>query len=265
MKNIILSLLILIWILSFTSCEKIPGNAKTQKYEQQLQPFNGILLQIDCELTFKLPEPSNRSDRPDQFGTISEPDTLYKIIVWAQSDIFNAIETPILNGNIVVRLKENKIIKDYEPIRIDVFAPDISFIQMNSPGSISININDSLKRPYLECYNYGTGTINLHSVNFSYLNMNLASSGYIYADSLGSVNTAVITNSGTGRINLLNVTIDSVTMQNTGKGDISACVRGFLDGTISSSGNIYYLRADTTTKLLIKSNITGTGKLIRLY
>ena len=265
MKNIILSFIFLIWVLSFTSCEKISGNAQTQKYEQQLQPFNGILLQLDCELTFKLPQTSKNSDTTHESDTISKPDTLYKIIVWAQSDIYNAIETQILNGNIVIRLKENTIIKNYDPIRIEVFAPDISFIQMNSPGSISIILNDTLKRSYLECYNNGTGTINLHSVNYSYLNMELTSSGYIYADSIGFVKTAVLINSGTGRINILNVPIDSVTIRNSGAGDISACARGLLDGTISSSGNIYYLKADTSTKLLVKSNITGTGKLIRLY
>jgi|WetSurMetagenome_2_1015567.scaffolds.fasta_scaffold230472_1 hypothetical protein len=240
----------------FISCQKHEGYGEIKLQEEsKLESFNGLQLELDCNVTVKLIEENDTL----------ETDTLYKYTIWTKDIIYEQIEKSITNGNLVIRLKENQHISNYDPITIEVTAPDLSYIMMKSPGTITLNSKKSKNRSYLDCINMGSGTINLHRINYSFLKVNQTGSGYVYADSTGISKSALLLNAGSGRINLLNVVIDSLTANISGSGDISASIRQYLDGKISGAGNILYMVTDTTKQPVIKSNITGTGKIIHLY
>jgi hypothetical protein len=246
------SLLILALCFSLSGCEKIRGYGEIKNQETvMLDPFNGLLVQLDCNVIFSIQENIRGASQ----------DTLYKIILITKDVIYDEIETPIIGGNLVIRLKnEHHHISNYDPITVWVTAPDINFIQLNSPGSVTLDLKDTIRRPFLECLNHGSGTITLRKVRFSYLEINQDHSGEIFADSAGTALNADIKNSGTGNINLTKIATDSVCASISGTGDISVKVSKYLEGTIFSSGNIFYKNTGTTP-ITIRSNITGTGKI----
>ena len=238
--------------------EKITGSGKVESNSDFTQPFNGVISELDCDLMIYPPLKNKKGGYT--------PDSLYTIIILAQHNVFKAIEWPRINGNIVLRLQENKhLMPGYHRIAIKIYAPDISYLQLNAPGSVNFNFSDTVKRSYLDCTNTGTGIINLHHIKYRYMNINQTGSGYILADSTGQVTQENIINSGTGRINLLDIKSDSVNATISNSGDVSVFAKYYINCTLSNSGNLFYLDSMPSFPApIIKSNKTGTGSIIHL-
>jgi len=244
-----MALLLLVTCAIFSSCEKIKGTGDIIPYSRALNPFNGIILAMNCDVDFVLPDVDT-----------AKVDTPYKVTFCAESNIADDIETNVEGGNLIIRMKGNKILKNHPPIKMRITAPDVSYINVYTPASIVLNFRDSLVRNFLHCNIVGTATINLRHVRYSYLKIDMTGPGYVFCDSISEVKTANLTNTGSGNIDLLKVPADTVHASLTGAGDISVNVSDLLNVTLTGSGNIWFKGNPTE----IKSNITGTGKLIPL-
>jgi hypothetical protein len=246
-------------IISIPSCEKIAGDGISVSDVRVLVPFNGIRLILDCDVSFILSDTVTRFDPINQTW-YKKDSSLYKVIIRTESNIKNLIETPVVNGRLVIRLQEDKILRSYDRIKVEIRAPDISYVEMTGPGSLNISLRDNITRPFLDCTVTSQGSLNLRHIKYSYLKINIPGPGYAFCDSTGRVNTIELATAANGDINLFNILADTVYASVKGTGEISVSVDSLLNGTISGSGNIWY----KGVKPEVKSNITGTGRIIHL-
>ena len=247
----------LFFLVILNSCnkEKVKGDDNYADRIRVLSPFNGIVSQLDCEIRV--------FPRDTSYNNSIGKGNPYYAIINAPENIDYVIETPVESGNLVIKLRPETYISNYNHILVTVIVPDLAYLEMNSPGSVSFYYNDMINHPYIECINNGPGTINFHKIRYRYMKLLLAGSGYVFADSICFTAKMDVQNLGSGSFNLLGISADTVSVLVRNDGDVSVFVRKYLDGTISGSGNILYQDPDST-RATVKSNITGTGKIIRL-
>jgi len=259
MKRILRFIMIGILLHSLTSCEKIKGRGESGEEIRNLDPFSALVLSLDCEVKLFLISPDtaayDRSDQPEQSSGKA-----YQITIIAQENIREIIQTTVAGGALRIDLEKNKLLKDHERIIIEVYVPDIQNITMNTPGTITVKSADSVLRSMLECNLLSSGTLNLRTTAYRYLKITNTGPGYVFSDGVGWIGKGNIFNLGPGTIDLLKIPADSVCISSSGSGPVLINSLKFLDATILGSGNIYFLGTPET----IKSNITGTGSLIRL-
>jgi hypothetical protein len=264
MKSRTLIVISLFLALISASCDKVAGDDIRVTDVRTSVPFNGIRVTMDCDVSFVLSDTATRSDtlfQPDTVIVFHKKDSAnYKVIIWTEDNLKGYIETPVINGKLVIRVREDKILRSYDRIRVEVRAPGLSYVEMTGPGSMIISLNDQVIRPFLDCTISNKATLNLRHIRYSYLKINMTGPGYAFSDSTGWVKTADLTTSSDGNISLFNIKADTVFATVKGAGDISVTVDSLLDGTISGSGNIWY----QGVKPVIRSNITGTGQIIHL-
>jgi len=234
----------------FCSCEKTDGKGETETRIISLPSYNGVSVYLDCSLEIKIISKM----------VVNDTVNAYDAEVVAQSNIHRLIEYKVEGGILTIRLKENNIIRKYEPIQITVKVPEISYLASFGVARVVVEQLDPLPRTFLDCEIHNASSLNIRTLNFKYLHVNLFEQGYLFADTTGKVGQENLHNQGNGSINLLQVKADTVAASVTGTGDISVSPEKFLNATISGNGNVYY-QGDSIT---VQSNITGKGKVIKL-
>lgn len=234
----------------FSSCEKTDGKGDMDTRIISLTSYNGVSVYLDCSLEIKIISKM----------VVNDTVNAYDAEVVAQSNIHRLIEYKVEGGILTIRLKENNIIRKYEPISITLQVPEISYLSSFGVARVVVEQLDPLPRAFLDCEIHNASSLNIRTLNFKYLQVNLLEQGYLFADTPGKVGQENLHNQGNGSINLLQVKADTVAATVTGTGDISISPEKFLNATISGSGNIFY-QGDSIT---VQSNITGKGKVIKL-
>jgi hypothetical protein len=231
------SLLSLVSIIIFSSCERITGEGDLRTETRSTGNFTGVETQISGNVLYM-------------------QGSEYKVELTAQQNILNVMETPIINNKLVVRFRNNVRVRSHEQITVRVTAPSISSI--SSSGSGNVTVLSSLTSNNLFFNLTGSGNISLPAIATSHLEATISGSGNIYLSS-GSATTTHFKIMGSGNIDAQNVPSKSAITNTSGSGTIRLNVSETLDVTISGSGSVFYVGNP-----LINTNISGSGRVIRL-
>ena len=179
-----------------------------------------------------------------------------KLEISAKETIHSILETTVIDNRLVIRYKNGKTYDADESIRINITAPGVNSLSLNTSGSIYA-MNDILQSS-LMLRSYGSGSIRLKRVFVSSMDAESNQSGLIKATD-GTACIEALQTYGSGKIDLLTVSARSVTAHTKGSGDIKLKASDNLDVTVDGSGSVYYSGYPS-----ISTYISGTGNLIHL-
>ena len=241
--------IILIWSSGCHKPHGINGNNQVTTETRQVFSFNNIT-------------------NEGSFNVYITHDSIYQVIVEAESNLIPHIRT-LVNGNtLVIDTREN--LNSNGPINIYVKTPELYGVKLSGSGLMSI---DSLGTDHMNVEISGSGNINGKIVANNTVNAKISGSGNIFLelqttnidtkisgsgniDLTGETNTGTHTISGSGNINSYNFVQKSCTARISGSGNMYLNVIDNLDINISGSGSIFYIGNPQTN---IK--ITGSGSV----
>jgi len=288
MKTKICSLaIIVIAVLSFTSCEKITGEGPVVTQELDIDYFTGV------------------SNNTSHTVNINYGDAL-KVTAKGEANIIDRIETFIDNGVWNFEL-ENGNYKNYS-LSIEITMPEINYAQMNGSGKIEVSdmlatdvteeltlkhngsgrLNVSNMEGYaaIYCKGQGSGSITLSDITMDGSELKLENSGsgnikisnstliayQLYAKSEGSgeitikssddsfFNLADVNSSGSGSIDIVSAVVSKWSSTQNGSGSVKAHIKDELSVTINGSGSFKYKGSPT----ILKQEENGSGSVGRL-
>jgi putative autotransporter adhesin-like protein len=178
-----------------------------------------------------------------------------KVEVTAKESIHGMLETNVVDNRLVIRYHNGKTYDSDESLRINVYAPQMNSLMLNTSGSIVANSDLEAASIYLR--SSGSGNIYLQKVISTQLEAEASGSGQITATGGTSV-VEKLKSDASGKIDLSAVAAEQVTAHTKGSGDIKVKVSGHLDATIAGSGSIYFSGYPQ-----LSTHISGSGHLVR--
>ncbi len=256
-RNIIGLLIISSVLIWNTGCKKHP----------YLDGNNNVIMETRIPVSF------NRIENEDDFEVYYYQDTMFRIIIRAESNLVPYIRT-VVNGNtLIIDTREN--LNNNVPMEVHVYSPTLVGVELSGSGYIHLNttvserftaklsgsghIEGIVVSDYFEAILSGSGYINFMVESKETKGIVSGSGGiqllglgdWIYAEFADFVIT------GSGDIEAYNLPVITCHANISGSGDIFTLVRDNLVGRISGSGNVYYKGNPN-----IDSDITGSGNII---
>ncbi|HEU4472352.1 MAG TPA: head GIN domain-containing protein [Flavisolibacter sp.] len=220
-----------------TSCEKVTGEGPVVSETRNIVNFSGVDFRVAGEVYVN-------------------QDPAYKVELNAQQNILNELETYVSNGRLVIRFKNGVKVRDYDPIRIMVSAPEINHLRLSGSGNITGTGILSSTRMDMDIS--GSGNINVIGLNTAFLDANISGSGNIKVNS-GTATEENLKISGSGSIDLVNVAANKATTRTSGSGEMRVNASQSLNVTISGSGSVYYKGTPA-----VNTSISGSGRVIQI-
>lgn len=250
-----INLIILVSLLSlfvFSSCSKMGG----------IEGNNNLSSETRRQVSF------NEVVNEDIFYVTIVPDTIYEVVIEAESNLIPYIRT-IVNGNsLVIDTREN--LDPNHTIYITVKTPTLKGAYLSGSGNVSV---EDFNTDQLHVILSGSGTMNGNGLA-GYFKAVLSGSGSI--DFLVDAERVETTLSGSGNIRLDGETVytnhlvsgsgnvDTYGLGSvesdakiSGSGNMYLTVSDVLNATISGSGSIFYRGTP-----VVNTNITGSGAVI---
>jgi hypothetical protein len=233
MKKIISVLLAGISVLFFTSCEKVVGEGPVVTQTRNVSNFTRISVSIPGKVNYKI-------------------DPVYKVEVQAQQNILDILQTNMEGQELVIKIRDNKRVKEHEDIIVTISAPVATFVNLS--GSAEFNLTGMLTGADLGLKISGSGSINVqHAALANKLSGTISGSGNINVLS-GTAKNEDLRISGSGSIELRNVVAEKADIEISGSGDMRVNLTQNLKARISGSGSVYY-RGNPA----IDTHISGSG------
>lgn len=234
MKQLSILFISLIALVS-TSCKKVYGDGPMVTETREVNNFSGADLRCSGEVIYR-------------------QGNEYKVVVTAQQNILNILQTYTSNNRLVIRFKDDVKVRSHDPIRVEVTAPTASGFRISGNGSIRTEGLLTSSRMDLEVS--GSGNINISQFKVDYIDATISGSGNmsVIEGSANEVNTRI---SGSGNIDFLNVPVAKATTETSGSGDTYVNVSQNLDVKISGSGSVFY-----KGRPVISTRISGSGKVL---
>lgn len=221
-------------ILFLSACEKVTGDGPIVTQDRPLTNFKGVDLRMNAQVIYK--------QAPD-----------YKVEVKAQDNVQNVLVTEVVNGKLVIRVKNDVRLRRHEPITVTVQSPELTRLRVSGSGNITspslVNADD------LEVDISGSGDIELVDLVGSYLDAAISGSGNLKITS-GVVPQQLLRISGSGDIDVADVLSRNVIATTSGSGNTRVNVSEELRVTISGSGNVFYKGQPS-----ISVSTSGSGKV----
>lgn len=198
-------------------------------------------------------------------------DTVNKVEVEAESSIMPYIITGVRNGKLIVKSRDNAVIKNTLPMKVYVSMIDIEDIILSGSGNIETVDNFQSKHLYVllsgsgniygeidaddvEVDISGSGNIELVT-NTTNVDATISGSGDI--ELIGSSIESDFRISGSGNILAFNLPQDVCNTTISGSGSVYVDASQLLDVLITGSGNVYY-----KGNPVINQKILGSGSVI---
>ena len=179
-----------------------------------------------------------------------------KLEVTARQSIHGMLETSVIDNKLVIRYRDGKTYDADESIRINITAPALENLWLNTSGSIYV-MND-LHTTNLMLRSWGSGSIFLQKVFAGTIDAEATVSGRITTAG-GNTNDEKIKTKGSAKIDLAAVDARTVNVHTWGSGNVKVKASERLDVTIEGSGCVYF-----SGYPYVFTHISGTGRLIRL-
>lgn len=224
---------LMLFVLLAQSCYKPPylnGNGDVETTTRQMFSFNAINSQ-------------------SFFNVYIEQDSVYQVIVQAESNLLPYIQTAV-NGNTLIIDSDANIHANY-PINVYVKTPTLNSVELSGSGNIQ---NDTIVTSNYAVDINGSGNIS-GSVIATSVNLEISGSGNInYFVNAQATQTKI---SGSGDLNLSGTSLNGNHLI-SGSGQINAYsfLENYVQATISGSGNMYISVSDQLT-----ANISGSGSI----
>jgi hypothetical protein len=239
MKKFTLSILLFAIVLAGASCKKDSiGQGPIVTQDRTIAPFTGIDLRMNGNVYYK-------------------KDSVWKVEVIAKQSIHSGLETRVADGQLIIRYYNGKTYDADESIRINVSAPVVNSMKLNSSGSIYSTTDIAPASLFLQ--STGSGSIHLRAVVTGNLKAESLQSGTITVAG-GNAANAELKTDASGKVDLSEVATKTASARIIGSGFIKVKVSDHLNATINGSGSIYFRGYPTLT-----TQISGTGHLIRMY
>ncbi len=211
--------IVISFLFLLSSCLKefhwLKGEGPIVSEFRKLDAYEGIELAMSANVTFI-------------------KDTIHKIVIKAQSNIMQAIETKLHGNHLLIREYQGYHLRKHLPIEIIVHGKELNHLEIL--GSGDIQINSPLYLDQLFARISGSGNIHIKNLYSDQLEARITGSGDIKTDGESKHVFATI----------------------TGSGNMRTAVSESLNATITGSGDIYY-KGDP----VITSNISGSGRIIK--
>ncbi len=180
-----------------------------------------------------------------------------KIIINAQDNLLEYIQTEVKNNYLLIKNKKNVTIRSKKPIEIIVFIEDDTIDKLNLAGSGNITSKETLKTNVLITKVTGSGIINI-PIKSNNVEGKVTGSGKLILSGKSKKSNFLIT--GSGSIDAFELKNQKSIAKITGSGLLNVFVNESIDASITGSGNINY-KTNNEDNLRIKSNVAGSGKL----
>lgn len=223
--------------LFFSACTKVVGEGPVRTENRAAENFSGIDMRISGNVYYT------------QGST-------YKLEVTAQQNILDVIETPVINNQLVIRIKNDVVIRRYDDIVVRVTAPMVSDLRISGSGNVQADKVSGSNNTALVVS--GSGNMDIGNLTGNHLDATISGSGNVYVRG-GQVATETLKVSGSGDIDVVNVTAKTVNSSTSGSGSMRVNATQNLDVTISGSGSVFY-----TGNPAINTHISGSGRIVRL-
>lgn len=237
-KNQLLTV-VLVVLCSYlmVSCKKkITGEGPSVKQERTVNNYNRITSAIEA-ITYVTQEGN------------------FRLSIEAQQNILDRIETPVLDGKLIIRFKKGTRLGSHDPVIVRVSAPVIKGLGVEGSGDLQTT-NDLLCPEGLHLYLSGSGDLKVNRADITgQLEARISGSGSITALN-GWADNAQFSISGSGGIYMLPVTVKKVKAEISGSGNVKTRATETLDVKISGSGNVWY-----EGNPLITTSISGSGNV----
>ena len=256
-RNIIGLSIVLSVLLWNSGCRKYP----------HLEGNNSVISESRVPVSF------NRIENQGDFTVYYNHDTVFRIIIEAESNLIPYIRTIVNENTLVIDTREN--LYNNVLMKVHVYSPALIGVELSGSGYIYINtiatdrfmarlsgsgqIQGNVVSNYCEAIVSGSGEINF-SIESEQTKGVISGSGGIKLLGVGDWTYAEFADfviSGSGYIEAYNMPVITCNANISGSGNIFTMVRDNLVGKISGSGNIYY-----KGNPVVESNITGSGNII---
>ena len=209
---------------------------------------NGNLL-FEQRVTGYFDEVSNQTS----FDVIVVSDTSSFVIVEADENLIQHIQTKTSDNRLIIKVLDNKCVRPASVVRIYVHSNGLKRINQSGSGMIS---GDRVPASNLDVNLSGSGDISFTNMQLDILDANVTGSGELKIT--GSANKSSLRISGSGDIRLLDLPQKDVSVEISGSGSSYVNASNLIDAKITGSGKVYYLGDPTITK-----SITGSGNVLK--
>lgn len=158
-----------------------------------------------------------------------------KVVVEADDNILPLVETNVVNGRLVIRIKPNNSILTGFTVRVSITMPAMQAALLT-----------------------GSGNLTVRDLTGEKVELTLSGSGNIVVDGKVTELTAELT--GSGNIQCEDLDAEVVTAKLSGSGNINVNATRELDARLLGSGNIRYGGSPAT----VKETDSGSGEIIPL-
>jgi len=236
-KLTVVTLLFVSILMSLQSCRKVIGDGPVVTETRTTRTFSEVDFGVPGEMIFE------EADDVD-------------IIIEAQRNIIDVIETYVSGNELRIRVRDNRHIRSSEDIRIIVKAPGVSSLAVS--GSGRLDVPGLLAATHTSLRVSGSGRLMVQDIDTDDLDTRISGSGSIEVLT-GNAEREEISISGSGDVNLLGVTCRSAETQTSGSGNIRLHVLEELEVRISGSGDVFYQGNPS-----VNVSVSGSGKLVKL-
>jgi hypothetical protein len=206
------------------------------------------------------------------FDVVIVQDSVYKVVVEAESNIIPYILTGVINGELIIKARDNRCLRPTTNIQITVYTPEVEKLYLAGSGSM---VTDSIHSDQFKASITGSGFMRADvfatsvDLNISgsgdmdfliisdYLEANISGSGMMKLQ--GAIHDSKMKITGSGDIKSVDMEQEVCEAKILGSGSAWVRVNNTLDATITGSGNVYYKGSPK-----IYSLITGSGSIIEL-
>lgn len=250
--NMLAAVVVLLVVLSAAGCEpwdRIDGNGSVISEQRTVVPFN-------------------RVESDGNFRVKVIQDSIFDIVVQAESNLVPYIRTRVHNNTLEIDTREN--LNNHEPMWVFVHMPSVRGLQLDGSGlidadnlvcsSLELELNGSgdifctVDASNIRAEIDGSGEIEL-DMTADYLDAKIDGSGDFYLE--GSAYEADMDINGSGDMHAYNLVVERCFIDIDGTGNAEVYVVDLLDVNISGTGNVYYLGSPQ-----VNTKISGTGKVI---
>ncbi|GAA4461449.1 head GIN domain-containing protein [Nemorincola caseinilytica] len=237
MKKTLLVALAAVSVVSFQSCRRTVGEGPSITKTYNVSGFTSIDAGLDGDVYYT-------------------QDSVYKVEIYAQSNVQDLIETPIVDGELRLQFKKFSSLRRHGKVVVYISAPSINGLGVNGSGNVYASQPISSASMALKVN--GSGNLSINSYTGTSVSGHISGSGRITVTG-GSVRSSELRTSGSGDIDMLGLQAENVTVHTSGSGTTTVSASNSLDVRISGSGDVYY-RGNPS----VYTSISGSGKVSRI-
>ncbi|HPH95335.1 MAG TPA: head GIN domain-containing protein [Anaerolineaceae bacterium] len=175
-----------------------------------------------------------------------------EVKIEADDNILPLITTEVKNGDLVIGIKPNQVVRSYKAMRFEVTYKDISALDLVGSGSI---IADAVASASFEANITGSGDIHLTNLQTTSFESNLTGSGEITLS--GKTDKLDLSLPGSGNFNGFDLETRECRVSILGSGRVQVNVSENLAASITGSGDIEYKGAPAE----VDKHVTGSGSI----